>query len=107
MEDNNYDKSSVKVLCKICNNKVPIDLVRYDKTGTKLICKSCYEKTVPKEKAVIAETVKEEDNYVCDKCGYKFKRKGNIQVYRCHYCGKGILRKENVMKNTVDEYLEL
>ncbi len=96
----------VKILCKFCNNKVPIESIRYDKTGTKLICKACYEKHASKEKK---DSVKEEtyDTYLCDKCGFRFKRKFGSRIYRCHYCGKGTLRKENMTKNTVDEYLEL
>ena len=47
----------VKILCKFCNNKVPIESIRYDKTGTKLICKACYEKHASKEKK---DSVKEE-----------------------------------------------
>lgn len=101
--------------CAKCGKKLELSSMKALPDGKGFVCNSCFEqgkapsspfsvnkenlRTIPKENNISKEP-KETDfvakgddifdkkEYVCNSCGYKFKKGSNFQVNICPYCGK-------------------
>ena len=103
---------NVMVVCKTCNNKVPIGELKADDTG-RWICWNCYqgrstelpkgknlkapesgkmmlENKAQKIKQPVKMQARSESKFFCKICGYKFVRKGmSVRTPEvCPYCSR-------------------
>ena len=101
---------NVMVVCKSCNNKVPVGELKADDSG-RWICYSCHQKNtgelfpkkVLKDKEISKSILsrektpvntkmqgRNESKFFCKICGYRFVRKGfNVRTPDiCPYCSK-------------------
>ncbi len=115
---------NVMVVCKSCNNKVPMGELKTDDTG-RWICFNCFQgrsteliskgknlkapeqtKKTPSLKTPVKMQSRNESKFFCKMCGYRFVRKGmSVRTPEiCPYCSrKGVVVSDYTAQDIITE----
>lgn len=107
--------------CAKCGAHIDINNMKALPEGKGFVCANCFERgtngadfkptlreaptpTLTQEPKV-QEPIFEEKDYVCDECGYTFKKTAEFTVKLCPYCGKQAIHQkvEQPAQNLLDE----
>lgn len=103
------------LICKSCNNRVPLSDLKADKTGLGWICLKCYQSQHPniykqqKEK-LLSRTEQitsklQRIKYYCSECSYKFQKEGKY-TGKCPYCNLYTIKEDKDAATLLREVTE-
>ena len=115
---------SLKPTCSKCGKEMEPSEMRALPNGKGFICINCYNNSTNDPRALSKERLRkssesptspgsriqssnffEQKEYICDACGYKFKRGSEFIVKSCPFCGKkGYVHQKVELK--ADEFLK-